>query len=303
MISVQEKRMSRLIFVVLAAASALLAQTTAAYKDPGPQIQTAVRIGDAAEFGPIGITTALAGPVATVTNAPYSAQAVTERIQTLADGNRIEQSTSGSVARDSQGRVRREEGLPGLVSSSGDAPHLVIIMDPVAGVHWTLDSQTKSAIKMPAPQLKDVEMGPSMAPPGSEKTWVVSSGPNGPGADVQVHVLSAKALNSPDSNVTKTDLGTQNIEGVPARGTRTTRTLPAGSIGNELPIVITTEIWYSPDLKVLVMSKTSDPRMGETSYKLTNIQRSEPPASLFQVPEDYTIKDQSANAVFLKKNP
>jgi hypothetical protein len=292
--------MFRSIFLTLAAATALLAQTTMALKDPGPQVQTAVRIGDAAEFGPIGITTALAGPLATVTNAPYSAQAVTERIQTLADGNRIEQSTSGSVARDSQGRVRREEGLPGLFSSNGDAPHLVIIMDPVAGVHWTLDSQTKTAIKMPAPQLKDVELAPVMAPPpGSEKTWFVSSGA-GP-ADVRVQVLSAKAPNSPESNVTKTDLGTQNIEGVSARGTRTTRTIPAGSIGNELPIVITTEIWYSPDLKVLVMSKTSDPRMGETSYKLTNIQRSEPAAGLFQVPDDYTIKDQSAN-VILKKN-
>ncbi len=80
-----------------------------------------------------------------------------------------------------------------------------------------------------------------------------------------------------------------------AEGTRITRTIPAGSVGNEQPIVITTETWYSPDLKVLVMTKTNDPRMGETTYRLTNIQRSEPPANLFQVPDDYTVKDQPAD--------
>ncbi len=76
---------------------------------------------------------------------------------------------------------------------------------------------------------------------------------------------------------------------------RITRTIPAGAIGNEVPIVITTETWYSPELKGLVMSKTDDPRMGETTYKLTDIQRSEPAASLFQVPDDYTVKDQPTN--------
>jgi hypothetical protein len=96
---------------------------------------------------------------------------------------------------------------------------------------------------------------------------------------------------SSDSNVTKTDLGTQTIEGVPAQGTRVTRTIPAGQFGNEQPMVITTETWYSPDLKVLVMSKSNDPRMGDTTYTLTNIQRSEPAASLFQVPDDYTVRD------------
>jgi hypothetical protein len=66
-------------------------------------------------------------------------------------------------------------------------------------------------------------------------------------------------------------------------------------MGNEQPISITTETWYSPDLKLLIMSKNTDPRIGETTYKLTDIQRSEPAATLFQVPDDYTVKDQPAN--------
>ena len=98
----------------------------------------------------------------------------------------------------------------------------------------------------------------------------------------------------------KTYLGTQTVEGVPAQGTRITRTIEAGQMGNALPLVITTETWFSPDLKVLVTSKSSDPRIGDTTYKLTNIQRAEPDPSLFQVPADYTVRDQPENTFFYK---
>ncbi len=91
--------------------------------------------------------------------------------------------------------------------------------------------------------------------------------------------------------VNKEDLGTQVIEGVVATGTRTTTTIAAGSIGNEQPILIVSEQWFSADLKVLVMTKHSDPRSGETVYRLTNIAQAEPARSLFEVPADYTIKD------------
>jgi hypothetical protein len=100
--------------------------------------------------------------------------------------------------------------------------------------------------------------------------------------------------------VGKTDLGTQPVEGVPAQGTRITRTIDAGQMGNALPIVITTETWFSPELKVLVISKSSDPRIGDTTYKLTNIQRTEPDPVLFQVPADYTIRDQPENTFFFQ---
>jgi hypothetical protein len=92
-------------------------------------------------------------------------------------------------------------------------------------------------------------------------------------------------------NVNKEDLGTQVVEGVVATGTRTTTTIPAGSIGNEQPILIVSEQWFSPDLKVLVMTKHNDPRTGETTYRLTNIVQTEPARSLFEVPADYTLKE------------
>ncbi|MBV9158765.1 MAG: hypothetical protein JO097_21075 [Acidobacteriaceae bacterium] len=293
--------MYRIIAVSAVCSFSFFAQTAVAPKDATNQKQFMVQMGDAAEFGPIGITAAMAGPMATVPGAPYSAQAVTRRVQVLADGNRIEQSTSGTVARDSQGRVRRDETLPGLGSGEGDTPHLVTIEDPVAGVHWMLDARTKTAIKMPFAHMK-TGSGPFLPPPGPDKVFFFA----GPApAEAGGQVVIKKQL-SPDSNVSKTELGTQTIEGVAAQGTRTTRTISAGSVGNEQPIVITTETWYSPDLKVLVMSKTEDPRMGETTYKLTNIQQSEPAANLFQVPDDYTVKDQPTNNFVyqeIKKNP
>ncbi len=274
------------------------------------QKQVVIQMADTAEMRQIPITTALAGPMGTVTGAPYSAETVTQRVQELADGNRIEQTTSGSVARDSQGRVRRDESLPGLGSKNEDAPHIVMIDDPVAQVHWTLDAQTKTAMKVPIPGGKNGAFGAlGMVPPpmGANKTFFYAQTgpapalPSGGRDQGFVSVVRSGAVPD-DHDVAKTDLGTQTIEGVPAQGTRITRTIPSGQIGNVQPIVITTESWYSPDLKVLVMSKSNDPRMGETTYKLTNIQRSEPTPSLFQPPDDYTVKDQPGKIVFNRED-
>jgi hypothetical protein len=100
----------------------------------------------------------------------------------------------------------------------------------------------------------------------------------------------------PNANEVKEELGKQNIEGVEAEGTRTTVTIPAGEIGNERAIEIVSERWYSPELQLVVMTRHSDPRSGETTYKLTNINRSEPAKSLFEVPADYTIKEGPTSA-------
>jgi len=277
--------------------SALWAVT--AFGQGSPAVTKQVfQMSDPAAFGGVGITTVLAAPMEVVTGAPYSAQVTTERLQVLVDGNRITQTSSGSVARDSQGRMRRDETLPGLTSASGDAPHMVMIDDPVAQVHWTLDAQTKTAIKMATPGIMGGRNGAFAAIPPpitGEKTWFYSAGGTGSISGGKVQILKKDAVAGDDPSATEVDLGTQTMEGVAAKGKRITRTIPAGQIGNEQPIVITTETWYSPDLKVLIMSKSSDPRMGETTYKLTNIQRAEPAASLFQAPEDYTVKDQPGN--------
>jgi hypothetical protein len=86
-------------------------------------------------------------------------------------------------------------------------------------------------------------------------------------------------------------LGTRDFEGVKADGTETRHTIPAGEIGNEKPIVITTERWFSPELQLVVYARTRDPRAGETTYRLANLRRGEPAAELFRVPADYSRRD------------
>lgn len=200
-----------------------------------------------------------------VTGAPFSATISQETSQTLADGNKIERDATGSFARDSQGRTRRDMALPAIgpwAASGKEPPHAIFINDPVAGTRYMLDTTQKVAHQMPA---------------GPEEPKVRTH----PDAGAQVEVQQQE---------TTVSLGTQTINGISAQGTRTIRTIPAGEIGNQKPISITVERWYSADLQTYVLVKHSDPMMGDTVYQLTNIQRTEPDASLFQVPADYTVK-------------
>ncbi len=202
------------------------------------------------------------GPV--VTGAPYSAEAVTEVTQTLADGNKIHQTNTARVYRDSQGRTRREPALDALGSAApgGSVPQLAFINDPIAGMSYVLDLAAHTAISTPLP------------PPGARAN--------------QPPRLRTNAANA------KTEaLGRQVISGVPADGTRTTVTIPAGQIGNAQPIQIISERWYSPDLQITVLSKRIDPRFGDTLFQLNNLSREDPPAALFVVPADFQVTQQT----------
>jgi len=203
-----------------------------------------------------------------VTGAPFSATAVSETTQTLADGNRISRKTQSNLVRDSQGRVRKEVTLTGFgpVAPSGGSKSFVVINDPVAGTTLILHPDQKTAEKLGKPFAK-------MRGAVKDK--------------MEAHHQDEIA----NGNLKEEDLGTQTVNGVAAQGTRMTHMIPAGQIGNEKPITIVHESWYSNDLQTVVMSKHSDPWMGETSYTLTNIQRGEPDASLFAVPSDYTVTE------------
>lgn len=237
-----------------------------------------------------------------VKGAPYSAQTVTESTQTLSDGNRIKRKNTASVYRDSEGRTRRDQelGAVGPWAMSGDPQQTVFINDPVAGVNYILDPRTRTARKMPPLRIGLPRKMSSDAAPGNaprvrvrieEDVFTAPAPPPPPhpphgGAVIQeFHKVPA-----PNKGVTES-LGKQTIEGVVADGTRTTMTIPAGEIGNEQPIHIVWEKWYSPELQTVVMSKHSDPLVGETVYRLTNIVRGEPARTLFEVPSDYAVKE------------
>jgi len=250
-----------------------------------------------------------------VLGAPYSAMITNESSQLLADGNRITQSSSGTTARDSQGRTRQDAPLPTIGSmTAANAPHLVFINDPVGQKTYTLNLTEKTAQSFAIPGV-GIGTGVGVGAAGSQETTTFflklkqegeasASGPTPEIATQKNLVMMDKAKAETFGEATEVnteDLGTQTMEGVFVTGTRTTKTIPAGQIGNEKPISITIEVWTSPELKTVVMSKRSDPRMGEQTFRLTNIVRSEPDASLFTVPTDFKVIDGQQTVIYRMK--
>jgi hypothetical protein len=214
-----------------------------------------------------------------VKGAPYSAEAVNETVQTLADGNRIVQRSSSMQYRDSEGRERREE-----TSAMG----AIFISDPVARVRYTLHPESRTAEKGP------VVINFGGATPIAAAFIEHTEAGLGRGITVRLKppgdALQEFTMATGGRLAAKTEqLGSLFIEGVQAQGTRTTTTIPAGDIGNDRPINIVDERWYSPDLQMTIMTKHSDPRTGDTNFALKNINRSGPPPTLFEVPSDYTV--------------
>jgi hypothetical protein len=248
-----------------------------------------------------------------VKGAPYTAQAVTESVQTLTDGNRIVRKNTAQLYRDAEGRTRREQavGHIGLYAlPAGETPQTVFINDPVAGLSYILEPSSKTARKLPRMEVRfktdeDAVVGErqkavqeSMRKIEIERTFNTRvPGPDGPQVSGTAVIVTgpgegATYMRSSSKHEVKTEkLEARAFDGVTAEGTRSTVTIPAGEIGNELPIQIVDENWYSPELQVVVMTRHSDPRYGETTYRLTNISRAEPAAALFQVPSDYTVKE------------
>jgi TonB family protein len=341
-----------------------------------------------------------------VKGAPYSAEVISEFVQTLADGNRIVRRNNAKVARDSQGRMLREQiaqiGLSGL--AAGQEPlKMTMLTDPVEGVTYVLNEKTRTAQRM---TMRDgggtftfmsgsgggvggssSAVAVATASPDAPKRINVSGGvlqgsalkrvqPAYPveakaakvSGIVQVQVtinengdvIGAEAISghpllrdaaltaarqwkfkptelggqpvkvqgtltfnftladdsNPDNritvaekekkrvpaeglrmNFTSDSLGKQMIEGVECEGTRRVSTIPAGQMGNERPIEIVFESWYSPELQVTMLSKQSDPRYGETTIRVANLLRVEPDEFLFKVPSDYTIKEANQTSI------
>lgn len=198
-----------------------------------------------------------------VKDAPFSAKIVRQTVQRLADGNVIDHKSVGTIARDDQGRTRREITLDniGPWAAVGKPPVLVFINDPVAGKMYTLEENRKIAYEIsPAPRL----------------------------GRLRGHRLRSRRWKEFRGEIRTESLGRKTMDGLLVEGTRTVRTVPAGQIGNEKPIVITVERWYSPTLKTTILQKRTDPRFGTSTFRLTHIRLSEPPASLFTVPPDFT---------------
>lgn len=252
-----------------------------------------------------------------VTGKPYSARAVTESTQTLADGNRLTQRNETVIYRDAAGRTRREQTLSGVGQWHTERPVTMInIHDPVADKSYVLDPAAKTAREIRrfqmafAHQLGPIEAGaravsgviygadaaaPAPLPAPPSVTVIGTDGRQ----DVRVFTPAAGVAAVPFPEGTTgmyeaaEDLGEQVLEGLLVEGTRMTDTIPAGVIGNERPIEIVTERWYSKDIDALVLQRFSDPRFGETTYRLVNVVLGEPSPDLFEVPSGYEIEESA----------
>ncbi len=240
-----------------------------------------------------------------VKNEPFSAEAVSENVQTLSDGNKIKTTFTLKMYRDKEGRFRREGSInPGiLLTPIFKSQPVFHIIDPVEGVQYYLDITTKTA--------RETRMKPNYSP-GDKKPIEIPKNPPKPGnveekiarsqeqkkiIEERVAKVNESLFEEPktrevviESDYVKSEsLGTKTIEGVEVVGNRTIHGINAGSIGNEKPIEIVYERWYSKELQLIIFSKYYDPRYGEQTYRLTNIIRTNPDKTLFELPVDYRI--------------
>jgi len=265
----------RTTIVPLLAAACALANTATAQQPPAllePAVQLATeqqqklnaeqdrRKGELMEF--LSVDNKL------VKGKPYSASSETDVVQTLADGNRIVHHTASKFYRDSNGRIRNEQTF-GVVDASNTVPPetKVFIDDPVANTAYVLEPNLKTARKLTR----------------SRKFLDELNADSNTMARVKLPKLDE------GRDIVKQDLGKKVIEGVQCTGTRQTITIPAGQVGNEQPISIITDTWFAPGIAAVVQSSTSDPRFGQTSYALHNVQQGEQSSELFALPADYRL--------------
>jgi hypothetical protein len=232
---------------------------------------------------------------AAVKGAPFCATVTTEHTQSFADGNRVHTADNSTLCRDSEGRTRRDATLNLLgPSPQASAPKLIMISDPVAGVRYMLDPENKVAHKMPLNPPGSPSPVPGAPPKGEHVFFFQNSGAAEPPSAPNVFFSRKVEPVSNEPAPTTENLGDQTINGIRAQGTRMTTTIPAGKIGNDKPINVTSERWYSADLKATVMTKHDDPWAGELKTEFSNVNTSEPDSALFMVPSDYKIVDDKS---------
>jgi hypothetical protein len=203
-----------------------------------------------------------------VTGAPFSALGISQTVTTLPDGQRIVRRNTIRQWRDSEGRTRSEFSLSSI--GGGQRPlelntTVTVIDDPETRERYLLRSTNRVAVTMPIVPCRvnaGLEPDLSVGPPRPARLSMSVSAP--------------------------VKLGERKVNGETAAGSRVEATIPAGAIGNTQPINMSAEQWYGKDLQVVVEATYSDPRTGETRYKLSDIHRSEPDARLFRVPDNYT---------------
>jgi hypothetical protein len=236
-------------------------------------------------------TNVTTGNSSNVARLPYTAEYKITHVRILANGSTITNESTKVEALDTQGRMLNSRtSVP--VSENQKATTLVSIYDPVAHTftNWSVPGEQATVLKMAEPGATRTPCAPTAATtPGST---------TGAAAGVVGSVFTSSAAGTSSATGVRRkppvveDLGTETIQGVEARGRRTTFTTPVGMIGNNEPLVRTSEAWFGtePGLRSLIARQiTDDPQMGKTTTELTSFTQGEPDASLFQPPSEYEI--------------
>jgi hypothetical protein len=197
------------------------------------------------------------------TGQPFTATEVTTITQTLADGTKITRTAEDHIARDSGGRFYKEQHFP-WTHDSRNPVYYVYIYDPSVKERIHLDPQKHLAMQGPA-----------------EPMYTRDYKPN--------EDLAIRATRKGETVKTE-KLDNQDISGLHCWGRRTTRLVPRGAFGNDQPIEIVDEFWYSDELGLDIVRRHSDPRSGEQVSELHDLQRSEPAPEIFKVPQGFTIQ-------------
>ena len=264
-------------------------------------ISTAITASAQRQTSPKAPTTiSVVGSMQTVKGAPFSAEAISEGVQILADGNKISRSHTTRLYRDGEGRFRREK-LDAPSNTSANNPRIaqalgfqgtVSIFDPVANQNFILNPTEKTARRgtflLDAAESAATVLNAQAFSQTGRNRFETTDSIQGTKIILLPELNSSGGGNGSGAGKTES-LGTRSIEGVEAEGTRSVTTIPAGTIGNERDIEFVYERWYSKDLQMVVYSKNSNPLSGEQTYRLVNINRIEPDRSLFVVPADFKI--------------
>jgi hypothetical protein len=196
-------------------------------------------------------------------NAAFTATVNTEWIRQLSDGSSITWRNHRTIARDAAGRIFQERRTFVPEGRQGESVVTEIdISDPVAHELYVCRTSERvcrlESFSAPAATAHLAQFN------------VPTAGNASPGAE---------------------NLGKQIIGGLETLGMRETTVLPAGSLGNNSPILTKREFWYSPQLGVNLISKLQDPRSGEQNFEVSDIAVGEPDAKLFEVPGGYKVLD------------
>jgi len=277
----------------------LAGEPRALFTCDGPTVVQSTAAGPSTQHIFVGSSLGGGGPDKLVKGAPYFAIGTTQTVQTTADGNRITHTNTMRYFRDNNGRIRIEYSLSAVGPFTLDqGKSVIIIKDPSTEQEYVLHPELKRA------DLLHVETRPATGPMLQSFTLRGPGDGGGTSAAVLGVTAGATTCGGPSSGADEAQastvsLGERTIEGLRVTGTRVERSIPAGEIGNELPISTSSEQWVSQELGIILSRTQHDPLIGDTSFRLEQIRRAEPDPTLFKVPSDYVVQSVDA-PVFLQ---